>query len=348
MGSNCNLAAFKFELNNSIPIIGTADSVVCLPDSVKFRNSVSNGNSFLWDFGDGTFSRTLNPTHFYSIPGKYIVKLVVQDTVLCYVKDSFYFPVRVVKFLPNVITPVNPICAKTPFVLHASGGKYYSWTPDQFLTNPNSPNPQVVLDTTTTFQVIITEECGVDTLTVKINILPVHTTLSNDTTICENQSVTLKASGGVSYSWSPVNSDINTFAGPSIICTPTQSRKYYVLINTLNGCSIKDSVTVTLHSKALKPIVSDSIICIQDSLAFTNLNTSSVKLNWNFGDGSTSHLFSPIHYYTNPGVYPFKVVFIDTVFCFVKDSLMMNVKVNKFNAGLISTPNLYVQIIHFN
>ena len=339
MSSNCNLAAFKFELNNFSPIIGTGDSVICLPDSIRFRNSVSNGNSFKWDFGDGTFSRKLNPTHYYANPGSYSIKLVVQDTVYCYAKDSFYFHARVINFLPSVVTPTHSVCAYTPYGLQASGGATYSWTPIQHLNNPTIANPIATLDTTTVFQVVVTDVCGTKTLSVKIDILPIHTTLSNDTTICENQSVQLKATGGINYTWSPITSDLNTFGGSTIVCTPTQTRKYYVTINTANGCSFKDSVTVSLHSRALKPILLDSIICIQNPIEFSNQNTSSVKFKWNFGDGTSSKEFSPSHLFLNPGIYPVKVVFSDTVYCFVQDSMNVNVKVKKFNAGLITSPH---------
>jgi Zn-dependent metalloprotease len=37
-----------------------------------------SGNDILWDFGDGTNSSTENPVHEYTIPGQYIVKLVVN------------------------------------------------------------------------------------------------------------------------------------------------------------------------------------------------------------------------------------------------------------------------------
>ncbi len=347
LSSNCNLAAFKFELNISTPIIGSADSVICLPDSIKFRNSISNGNSFLWDFGDGSISKSLNPTHYYANPGKYLIKLVVQDTVFCYVKDSFYFHARVIKFLPNVVTPVNPICPNTPYQLSAIGGAKYSWSPAIYLDNPLISNPIAKIDTTTTFQVIVSDICASQTFLVKLNIYPVITSLSNDTIICENLNVQLKATGGVNYTWFPTSPDLNTFNSATVICTPTQTMQYFVEITTLNGCKKIDSVVVNLHSKALKPIISDSIICIQDPINFTNPNTSSVKFNWDFGDGLNSKLFLPNHFYLNSGNYLVKVVFIDTVFCFVKDSMMVNVKVNKFNGGLSTSPQTICRNTNF-
>jgi PKD repeat protein len=49
------------------------------PLSVHFtdRSDVPAATTHLWDFGDGTTSHEVNPTHVYAAPGGYNVKLVV-------------------------------------------------------------------------------------------------------------------------------------------------------------------------------------------------------------------------------------------------------------------------------
>jgi len=53
------------------------DTVGCTPLAVKFINRSVYGESFIWDFGDNTFSSEENPSHTYYIPGNYLVKLTV-------------------------------------------------------------------------------------------------------------------------------------------------------------------------------------------------------------------------------------------------------------------------------
>ncbi len=55
------------------------DTVGCSPLFVQFRNLSVTGESYLWDFGDKTYSVNQNPYHIYFIPGEYIVKLTVSN-----------------------------------------------------------------------------------------------------------------------------------------------------------------------------------------------------------------------------------------------------------------------------
>jgi PKD repeat protein len=55
------------------------DTTGCSPLSVQFVNKSVGGESYLWDFGDKTYSSDKNPYHTYFIPGNYIVKLTVTN-----------------------------------------------------------------------------------------------------------------------------------------------------------------------------------------------------------------------------------------------------------------------------
>ncbi len=55
------------------------DTSGCTPLPVHFRNLSINGESYLWDFGDKTYSDKKNPSHTYYVPGSYIVTLKVSN-----------------------------------------------------------------------------------------------------------------------------------------------------------------------------------------------------------------------------------------------------------------------------
>lgn len=55
----------------------------CAGYPITFQNTSTNGESFAWDFGDGTTSNTAFPAHTYDVPGTYDVRLIVQGAGGC-------------------------------------------------------------------------------------------------------------------------------------------------------------------------------------------------------------------------------------------------------------------------
>lgn len=66
------------------PDFTTSPKFVMLPNQpVQFFNSTKNGNTYIWDFGDGTYSTELNPSHQYTVEGLYDVKLIAYSSQMC-------------------------------------------------------------------------------------------------------------------------------------------------------------------------------------------------------------------------------------------------------------------------
>ncbi len=265
--SNCNMAAFKFELNKIDAIVNIPTATVCLPDPVVFSNNTANGNSFLWNFGDGTSSTEVNPTHLYPAPGTYDVQIIVTDLNGCFYPDTTNFSVIIGEFQGQVNAPTNAICPGAPYQLNASGGINYEWSPSQFLNNPNIANPIATVSVSTDFQVIITDSCGSDTLSVTLNVYGGTATVSNDTVICIGESVPLMASGGGTYIWTPAGFLDNSNIG-NPIATPTQNTTFSVEITTPEGCLLTNSIFVEVIQNEPNPNIPDTLkICENASTA---------------------------------------------------------------------------------
>ncbi len=56
---------------------------LCPNEDLLITNLSENAKSYLWDFGDGTFSEAENPVHSYSLPGNYEVTLTADHVFGC-------------------------------------------------------------------------------------------------------------------------------------------------------------------------------------------------------------------------------------------------------------------------
>lgn len=79
----------------------------CAPYTAVFNNKSLGGVSFTWDFGDGTSSASTSPTHLYSTPGTYRVKLTALDVNTCNGEDSIRLTL-VVQARPAAVFSVTP------------------------------------------------------------------------------------------------------------------------------------------------------------------------------------------------------------------------------------------------
>lgn len=269
--ANCNLAAFKFELNAIEAIVANPDPYVCLPNPVIFNNNSTNGNFFYWDFGDGDTSTMENTQHVYPAPGDYTVTLVVSDTNGCFLPDSAQFDVHIGDFGADVEAVINPICPGESYQLEASGGTVYDWSPGQYLDDSTIYNPTATLFQTTDFMVVVSDSCGVDTVYVTVPVIIENTSISNDTTICIGTSAYLEATGGGTYSWNPPSSlnDAN-IANPE--STPDSTTTYIVDIVSPYGCNYQESVTVTVNYDPPVPVIPDTAVVCEGSS--TQINVS--------------------------------------------------------------------------
>lgn len=84
----------------------------CVPATLEFNNTTSGGESFTWDFGDGTTSTDIYPTHTYYTAGDYDVTLHAVDNNTCNKTDDTTVTIHVfdaptADFTYSPVTPVE-------------------------------------------------------------------------------------------------------------------------------------------------------------------------------------------------------------------------------------------------
>ncbi|WP_304529282.1 DUF7948 domain-containing protein [Brumimicrobium oceani] len=310
--SNCNLAAWKFDLGAMYSAMSGPTGTQCLNDTTFFDNQSLNGNEFYWDFGDGSTSTAVNPFHVYTSPGIYDVMLVVSDNQGCFDADTSFLTVEIGDFNGAVVQPTGEICPGDSFPLEASGGVNYEWSPALFLDDPNIPNPIATIDSTTTFTVIVSDSCGADTLTVVLETFETTASSISNQEICQGDSVYIWASGGVDYLWS--SSDLTSVIGPlnddSLLISPNIDASYTVEVITVDGCSVSEEVEVSVFSGPPQPELRDTAYVCEGDKAYLSVNFApeiiwSPNMDINTTTGQNVIISSPVDrwYYvdfTNP------------------------------------------------
>lgn len=115
---------------------------------------------------------------------------------------------------------------------------------------------------------------GNDTLSTQVvhYAAPV-TTLTDDLSICLGSSIFLKATGGAYYTWN------NAGYGAFQTVAPTTTTTYRVTITNINGCTVEDSVTITVVNQtgtASLIAAGSPVICDGDSLLLYSTNPTDI------------------------------------------------------------------------
>ena len=143
----------------------------------------------------------------------------------------------------------DTLCQGSATRLSASGANSYAWTPGESLDNATLANPTATPDTTTTYQVIGTDNLGCfkDTGLVTVKVFPVPTVDAGpDKTINVGQTIDLVptiSKDVTSVIWSPTSA-ITRDAYPGITVSPTQTTQYTVDVKNNGGCAARAAVTI--------------------------------------------------------------------------------------------------------
>ena len=198
-----------------------------------------------------------------------------------------------VTVLPQAPANAGPdvaVCVGESSQLNGSGGVLYEWNPPLGLSNPQIANPIAAPASTTVYTLTVADPngcIGSDQMTLVVNPLPVADA-GEDQSLCAGESVTLMASGGVVYSWSPATGLGNSQSGQTS-ASPLTTTLYTVTVTQNNGCTDTDSVTLTVLPAPSVNAGPDLTICAGQA---ENLNAT----------GASEYSWSPPQGLTNPSV----------------------------------------------
>lgn len=171
---------------------GLCNSAGCSAEFVWYADTTQNavyvnntttyitGATFTWDFGDGSTGTGINPTHFYSNYGSYLVCVNVDDGFSCH--DVFCDTITYMPFSGNA----NDRSGFTLFVTGNTNGIEEIEKVENFIAYPNPTEGLLTVkfsgNTTESASLIVTDITGrqVMQLPVNISISDTQVTLSTD------------------------------------------------------------------------------------------------------------------------------------------------------------------------
>ena len=265
-------ASFTVNVNELPESVISGENSICLGESSTL--TALGGVSFVWSNGLTTSSINVNPiiTTTYGV--------TVTDINGCSSIANFTL---VVNPLPEPsINGINIICNGEITILTANGGISYLWnngaTTSSITISPASSSSYTVTVTDINGCQASTSE------TVVVNPLP-SPLITGDLIICNENSTTLTASGGIHYIWS------NGFTTSSITINPNSNTLYSVTVTDDNGCQANTSVTVVVHALPVVEILGDDELCEGESTTLTA--SGGVSYVWSNGSTTSSISVTP-------------------------------------------------------
>lgn len=257
------------------PITG---DTVCAGQTIQFTvNNPTAGATYSWSGPNNWTSSTQNPTipnATTSMSGTYsmVIHIGTQTSppVSCDV---------IVNPNPTItVTPAAPAtCAGVAVNLTGNSNgpsTTYAWS-NGSSTNPTAVNPP----SNTTYTVTGTDANGcTGTASVLVTINPnlVVGVTPSAPTICIGGFVDLTASGGTSYTWSPIT-DLSCTNCATTSASPAVTTTYTVNGTDANGCTGSTTVTViTSNGPNIQITQSEEIICRGDTCKLTVNGASNV------------------------------------------------------------------------
>ncbi|MEO6549423.1 MAG: PKD domain-containing protein [Ferruginibacter sp.] len=224
-------------------------------------------DSWLWNFGDAASSNNssalANPNHLYITEANYNVSLTVSNSKGCF--STINKTILITDKPALEITNDTLICNIDTLQLNAVGIGTFVWKPNYSINSLTSAAPLVSPDIPTKYYVQLTDPYGCtggDSVFVDVKNF-VTLSAGNDTTVCQLDPVTLRASGdALHYFWteSPVSGGLSNATLQNPVATATVTTRYHVVGN-IGKCIAQDDIIVKEVPYPKAFVGADTSIC---------------------------------------------------------------------------------------
>lgn len=312
----------------SAPISNFSLQINSCSKTVSITNNSLNGNTYAWNFGDGTGSTLQNPlTHTYAPIGTYSIWLVVTNSNGC--KDSTSTIVNFNSITSNFNVAQNNCNGSITTTNTSVNGTTFLW---DFGDNTNSTLQQPVhtysnAGTYTITLIATSANACNDTIQKVVTIQPfVSAGLVSNVPNCSSvASFTNNSSNAISYLWKFGDGTTSNLQNPGTH-TYSATGTYSVWLIATNTLGCQDSIMTVVNATKVVSNFSFTQNSCTGFVTTTNLSTGATSFNWDFGNGFNSLQQSPTQSYTNSGTYTITLIASTLNNC--KDTTQQTVTVN--------------------
>ncbi len=364
--SNCYSAEGSYTVCLTVTDIFGCDSLLCLPDhvviadpvasftadvltgscpplEVNFQNTSQNASSYVWDFGGGTGSSSMeNPSQLYTIPGDYTVTLIASSTPNCH--DTLVLADFITLNGPigNITFAIDSSCNPPTITYFGSANSpyYFVWdfgdgrvdtsasqlTADTIVHVYNQPGtyfPTLSLEDLQGCRNSMTVLSGIYISKLEINFQASDTLFCGSNPPVAFSNLSFSSDVPVNFEWllegatPAISTDIDpvvNYANPgsfdvalvatSDYCRDTLRRPDYINIGPVPNADFSSSV-----NQGCEPL--DVNFTDNSSVSFGSID----EWNWQFGDGSNSTDQHPAHTFTDDGTLQVTLIATSDVGC---------------------------------
>jgi gliding motility-associated-like protein len=311
--------------------VATTPSTICLTGCANLT-SVGNGGTPVYNYA-WTLNGTPSPVHVCPTAST-TYTVICTDAHGC--ASTAPLTISVNPALEVIASGAKKICPGSSTVLNAigsggNGGPYtYLWAPPTGLSSTTVANPTASPTVTTTYTVIVSDNCGTptdsDQVTVTVYPLPVVNFTAKDTVVCGPDCVVFTGTSVPACStavWNFGDGTSGSGCTTASHCYPTAGN--YTITYTVtdvDGCPGTHSIN-QFFNVLQKPVAAftDSpqpTTMLDSVIYFTDQSIGSIaSWSWNFGDlaGATSLLQNPHYGYPDTGCYPVTLIIVATNGC---------------------------------
>ncbi|MBK6952182.1 MAG: PKD domain-containing protein [Crocinitomicaceae bacterium] len=335
--ANCTNTLTQLVNVSTVPVANFSTGSTCLGSLSSFTDlSAGITSSWQWNFDDGSPTSILqNPTHTYTAVGTYNVELIAMAGNGC--SDTITLPITVTP-IPTADFSFLNVCAEDEtFFTDLSLGTPDTWSwnfGDGNTDNTNNPNPIHTYASSGTFNVTLTAGYSASgcthSITQAVTAFPRTNPTFTTNTPCLGGATNftdLTTGGPIIWQWnlgdgSPLEvnqNPVHTYASPGLFPIQLVTENIFGCIDTLN-------TTVQVFPLPVADFTSN-VVCLNTLTAFTDLSTSAVSWQWDFGDGTLNGIGpNPFHLYTTAGNFDVELVVTNAFGC--TDTLVQTITVN--------------------